>query len=81
MCSSEFLEAFKGADLVISKGQGNFETLSEAGSATDAPIFFLLTVKCPVIGAHLADLVGRRRDELPGRGEMVLFAGFQAFVR
>jgi uncharacterized protein with ATP-grasp and redox domains len=74
MCSPEFLEAFKGADLVISKGQGNFETLSEAGSATDAPIFFLLTIKCPVIGFHLADLVGRRRDELPGRGEMVLFS-------
>lgn len=74
-CSPEFLEVFKGADLVISKGQGNFETLSEAIAATDAPIFFLLTIKCPVIGAHLADLLGRSREELPGRGEMGLFAG------
>lgn len=72
-CSPEFLEVFRDADLVISKGQGNFETLSEAGAATAAPIFFLLTVKCSVIGAHLAGLIGRGGDALPGRGEMVLF--------
>jgi hypothetical protein len=74
MCSAEFLHAFKGADLVISKGQGNFETLSEAGSETNAPIFFLLTIKCPVVGAHLAELIGRRREEFPGCGEMALFS-------
>lgn len=74
MCSAEFLHAFQGADLVISKGQGNFETLSEAGSETNAPIFFLLTIKCPVVGAHLAELIGRRREEFPGCGEMALFS-------
>ena len=45
-CSSEFRQLFAEADLVISKGQGNFETLSDN---TDKKIFFLFQVKCPVI--------------------------------
>ncbi len=73
-CSAEFLQAFRGADLILSKGQGNFETLSEAtASQSEADIFFLLTVKCPVVGAHLAQLTGKSVDELPGHGEMVLY--------
>ncbi|MDO9042075.1 MAG: ARMT1-like domain-containing protein [Desulfocapsaceae bacterium] len=72
-CSAEFLHVFQRADLILSKGQGNFETLSEAVSETGADIFFLLTVKCPVVGAHLARLTGKRLDELPGQGEMVLY--------
>ncbi len=68
-CSSELQEAFYGADLIISKGQGNFETLSES----DADIFFLLTVKCSVVGAHLAQISGAASEDLPGEGELVLF--------
>ena len=41
-CSREFLQAFYEADMVISKGQANYETLSKA----DRDVFFLLTVKC-----------------------------------
>ncbi|QSH41245.1 ARMT1-like domain-containing protein [Lentisphaerota bacterium ZTH] len=48
--SPEFLNEIRNADLVVSKGQGNFETLNEY----DRPIFFLLRVKCAVI----ADLIG-----------------------
>ncbi|MBN2438118.1 MAG: DUF89 family protein [Deltaproteobacteria bacterium] len=48
-CSEEFLSLFASADLIVSKGQGNFESLS----GEDAPIFFLLRVKCPVIAGHL----------------------------
>lgn len=44
-CSSEFRTAFEQADLIISKGQGNFETLNE----TVRPVFFLFKVKCPVV--------------------------------
>ncbi len=52
-CNKKFIDTFQKADLIISKGQGNFETLSEK----DAPIFFLLMVKCPVVAAELnADL-------------------------
>lgn len=68
-CSAEFMQVFNGADLIISKGQGNFETLSE--SATE--IFFLLTVKCSVVGAHLAKISDTPRENLPGAGELVLF--------
>ena len=33
------------SDLVIAKGQGNYETLSDAAG----DIFFLLKVKCPIV--------------------------------
>jgi hypothetical protein len=48
-CSQEFLDIFRRADLIVSKGQGNLESLSEE----EGPIFFLLKVKCPVISRHL----------------------------
>jgi uncharacterized protein with ATP-grasp and redox domains len=48
-CSDAFQKRFHEADLIIAKGQGNFETLSEI----DANIFFLLKVKCPVIAGHI----------------------------
>ncbi|MCK4625504.1 MAG: DUF89 family protein, partial [Phycisphaerae bacterium] len=43
-CSDDFRRRFDEADLVIAKGQGNYETLSEAGR----DIFFILKAKCPV---------------------------------
>ena len=48
-CSDEFRHAFENADMIISKGQGNYETLSE----TTRPVFFLLKAKCHVIAHHL----------------------------
>ncbi len=54
-CSKKFKEIFSDADLIISKGQGNFETLS--GNA-DNRIFFLLIAKCPVIAQHLDVPIG-----------------------
>ncbi len=48
-CSEEFRRIFDAADLIISKGQGNFETLD----SVDRPIFHLLTVKCPVVARSL----------------------------
>jgi len=47
--SKAFLSYFEGADLIISKGQGNYETLS----TEQRPIFFLLKAKCPVIARNL----------------------------
>lgn len=72
LCSVEFLEVFNRADLIISKGQGNFETLSEV----DREIFFMLTVKCSVVGRHLARLGGLDHRKLPGKGEMVVYRKF-----
>jgi len=53
-CSRAFRERFHKADLVIAKGQGNYETLSDA----DKSIFFMLMVKCPVIAGDLGCKVG-----------------------
>ncbi len=49
LCSGEFFKAYESADLIISKGQGNYEGLSEE----NRPIFFLLKAKCPVISRHI----------------------------
>ncbi|NOR18165.1 DUF89 family protein [candidate division WOR-3 bacterium] len=49
LCSDEFKKIYKDADLIISKGQGNYETLS----GQTRPIFFLLKVKCPVIARDI----------------------------
>ncbi|NLY74993.1 MAG: DUF89 family protein [Firmicutes bacterium] len=48
-CNPEFLKVLDEADIVISKGQGNFETLSEE----KREIFFLLKAKCPVIAGRI----------------------------
>lgn len=53
-CSTEFLEIFNTADVVVSKGQGNFETLNEE----KRKIWFLFQVKCPVIARHYNYSVG-----------------------
>ena len=53
-CSQEFRRRFNEADLVIAKGQGNYETLSDA----DKNMFFVLKAKCPVIAQHLGCEIG-----------------------
>jgi uncharacterized protein with ATP-grasp and redox domains len=56
-CSEEFLKRYETSDLILSKGQGNYESLSEE----QRPVFFLLNVKCPVIAGdihcNVSDLV------------------------
>jgi len=53
-CSAAFREQFDKADLIIAKGQGNFETLSDI----DKPIFFLFTVKCSLVAEHVQEPLG-----------------------
>ena len=60
LCSKKFLALFTKANMVISKGQGNFEALSDA----KRPIFFLFKAKCPVIAKEIKGSIG----------DMVLFA-------
>ncbi len=47
--SDEFIKEFKKADLIISKGQGNFESLDDI----DANTFFMLKAKCENIARVL----------------------------
>ncbi|RLD39550.1 MAG: hypothetical protein DRI74_00465 [Bacteroidetes bacterium] len=48
-CSPEFNLLFKNSDLIISKGQGNYEGLSDEKRS----VFFMLKAKCPVIARDL----------------------------
>jgi len=59
-CSQDFRDRFENADLIIAKGQGNYETLSDS----DKNIFFILKAKCPVIAEHLGCKIG---DMILGR--------------
>jgi len=49
-CSEKFLKTYKNADIIISKGQGNYEGLMDV---TDKTIFFLLMAKCDPIAEML----------------------------
>jgi len=53
-CTPDFLDRFQKADLVIAKGQGNYETLSDV----DREIYFMFKSKCDVIARHSGSRVG-----------------------
>ena len=53
-CSEEARRLFMSADMVISKGQGNYEALSDA----PRDIFFLLLSKCDAVSRELDTTLG-----------------------
>ncbi len=53
--SSKFLNYFRNADVIIAKGQGNYESLSNSGRE----IFFLLVVKCPLVARDIRADIGK----------------------
>ncbi|MDQ1238435.1 MAG: damage-control phosphatase, subfamily [Thermodesulfobacteriota bacterium] len=53
-CSDSFRQRFQTADMIISKGQGNYESLDDA----DKNIVFLFKVKCSVVARHLDQEIG-----------------------
>ena len=55
-CSPAFRAEFDAADLVIAKGQGNYETLNDV----QKPIFLLLMAKCRVVARDLGCALGDR---------------------
>jgi len=63
--SEDFLNHYYNADMILSKGQGNYESLSDRSE----PIFFLLQAKCPVIankiGCNVGDLVLKEACNCP----------------
>ena len=52
--SPDFMEYFENSDMVISKGQGNYESLSDV----ERSIVFLLMVKCPLVAKDIGIEVG-----------------------
>jgi uncharacterized protein with ATP-grasp and redox domains len=53
-CSPDFRRVFEESDLIIAKGQGNYESLSD----TAKHAFFLMYVTCPLVTAHAGIPVG-----------------------
>jgi damage-control phosphatase, subfamily I len=53
--SKKFKDLFKESDLVVSKGQGNYEGLSDV----DRDVFFMLVVKCPLVARDIDGEVGK----------------------
>jgi uncharacterized protein with ATP-grasp and redox domains len=62
-CNPEFKKIYKNSEVIISKGQGNYEALSKE----KRPIFFLLKIKCNVvaddIGVNTGDIVLKGIDD------------------
>ena len=56
-CSEEFKQAYKKADLVISKGQANYESLEALGKE-DRRLYFLLRAKCEIVAKNLGVQLG-----------------------
>jgi uncharacterized protein with ATP-grasp and redox domains len=53
-CTAELQQLFRSSDIIIAKGQGNYESLGdEPGN-----IFFLLRAKCPLVAELLGVSVG-----------------------
>ena len=48
-CSPAFIDRFNKAEVIIAKGMGNYEALG----STKAPLFFLLQIKCEMIGREI----------------------------
>jgi damage-control phosphatase, subfamily I len=63
-CSVEFRQCFEQSDLIIAKGQGNYESLNEVNKN----MFFLLKAKCPVVARDLSCDVGQMVLCRGGRG-------------
>ena len=53
--SKNFLEIFESSDMVLSKGQGNYEGLSDV----DREVFFMLVVKCPLVAQDISSEVSK----------------------
>jgi len=70
-CSKAFRCRFDESDLVIAKGQGNYETLSDV----DKNMFFLLRAKCPVIardiGCEVGEMILRKNKSFNGIVDLV----------
>jgi uncharacterized protein with ATP-grasp and redox domains len=61
-CSAELQHLFRTSDIIVAKGQGNYESLE----GEEGNIFFMLRAKCPLVagllGVNVGDCVLKRND-------------------
>jgi uncharacterized protein with ATP-grasp and redox domains len=74
-CSPKMLGLFYSADVIIAKGQGNYESLS------DEPrnIFFLVRAKCPIVAEQLGVDVGDnvlKQQMVPVDRQETIYGGY-----
>lgn len=51
--TEDFKKRLKGADIIIAKGQGYYESLTELESILNKPIVYMLRAKCQVVASSL----------------------------
>ena len=64
LCNDPFINKFNKADMIISKGQGNYEGLS----GVQRSLFFLLKAKCHIIAKE----IGIQEDDIILKGINIL---------
>ena len=52
--SKEFLDHINDADLIIAKGQGNYESITEVENVLPKPIVYILRAKCSLVADTLS---------------------------
>ncbi|EHP89098.1 damage-control phosphatase ARMT1 family protein [Methanotorris formicicus] len=57
-CSEEFLKEFESSDLVIAKGMGNYESLTEYEDRINKPLYYILKAKCVPVAGNIGVKVG-----------------------
>ncbi|ACX72718.1 protein of unknown function DUF89 [Methanocaldococcus vulcanius M7] len=57
-CSSEFIKEFETADMIVAKGMGNYESLTEYEDRIKKPIYYILKAKCKPVADHIGVKVG-----------------------
>jgi uncharacterized protein with ATP-grasp and redox domains len=57
-CSQEFLDEFYSADMIVAKGMGNYESLTEYEEKIEKPLYYIFKVKCIPVAEHVGINVG-----------------------
>jgi uncharacterized protein with ATP-grasp and redox domains len=59
-CSPEFLKLLARSDVVVLKGQGNFQSFADVAKVRSKPAFYLLVPKCGPVARYLEVPVGAK---------------------
>lgn len=52
-CSQEFLNELDSADMIVAKGMGNYESLTEYEDEIKTPLYYIFKVKCVPVAEHV----------------------------
>ncbi len=52
-CSEEFKQKLKESNIIIAKGQGNYESITEVENILQKPVTYILRAKCQLVARHL----------------------------